>query len=918
MAFLFDKMKDAVQDVQAKIKNRENERPQNGQQQGEAGIPRFNKHIHFHSHSAAECSDGDSHHLHRFQSFAPQREGNESKWYVDGCGYFWAVSEALEQARDSIWILDWWLSPELYLRRPAARNEQYRLDKMLFAAANRGVQINIIVYKEVTQALTLSSSHTKHWLEDNDKTGNIRVFRHPDHLPDRQTIASNVWASIKDTGLSASKLSKLPHDAIKGIYGMNDDTVLYWAHHEKLLVIDGRMAFMGGLDMCFGRWDTNQHSIADAHPGDLDRIVFPGQDYNNARIMDFTDVQNWQNNKLDRKYNSRMGWSDVSLCLRGPVVEDLKAHFAQRWNFIYDEKYNVRKNARYQPIVFYPNRAGIIGHPYQQDDPDARFDFEGQAHHFRERMRTQYEQRRGEFEQSREEFREKMHKMRRGAEGVEYPAGPLGGVQVQLMRSCTKWSHGVPLEHSIANAYIETIRNSKHFVYIENQFFITATSDVQKPVQNRIGAAIVERIVRAAKNREPYHMIINIPSIPGFAGDLKDDAALGTRAIMEYQYNSINRGGHSILESIAAQGVQPMDYLRFYNLRNYDRINASGTMARVEQKAGVNYDDARRGHDQKYGQVIDGQHYGQEYHDQSANAEAFDRYQQAAQEVRNEGGSSRLSHANWDSVAQCYMLDGPDLRDAPWDGDWQSEMDAFVSEELYIHSKLLIADDRVVICGSANLNDRSQLGSHDSEIAVLIEDDREINSYMAGQPWKATQFAASLRRQIFRKHLGLLPPQEIERPDANFMPLGETNNYDWNSRADMAVTDPLSQEFSNLWQGTAATNTAAFAKVFHPIPADNVRNWTQYDDFFEKYFKAPGKDAAAKDKDALRPSTWKYGHVVADEFSPGPQGLGEMKEVLSRVRGCLVEMPLMFLKEEGQNLAKEGMTLNSMTEVVYT
>lgn len=56
-----------------------------------------------------------------------------------------------------------WLSPELYLRRPPAKNEKYRLDKLLFAAAKRGVKINIIIYKEVTQALTLSSSHTKHW-----------------------------------------------------------------------------------------------------------------------------------------------------------------------------------------------------------------------------------------------------------------------------------------------------------------------------------------------------------------------------------------------------------------------------------------------------------------------------------------------------------------------------------------------------------------------------------------------------------------------------------------------------------------------------------------------------------------------------------------------------------------------------------
>ena len=38
----------------------------------------------------------------------------------------------------------------------------------------------------------------------------------------------------------------------------------------------------------------------------------------------------------------------------------------------------------------------------------------------------------------------------------------------------------------------------------------------------------------------------------------------------------------------------------------------------------------------------------------------------------------------------------------------------------YIHSKLMIVDDRRVICGSANLNDRSQNGDHDSEIAILM------------------------------------------------------------------------------------------------------------------------------------------------------------------------------------------------------
>ena len=228
-----------------------------------------------------------------------------------------------------------WLSPELYLRRPPSSNEQYRLDRMLRAAAQRGVKINVIVYKEVEQALTrkylsptlphyllsllprssdplakgltgvglaatfaslqhlekqnplilpplsVDSAHTKHVLEALHP--NISVFRHPDHLPDAQTLQSSFWSSLKGLDLSAKTASTLPEDALKAIYGMNNDVVLFWAHHEKLCIIDEETAFMGGLDLCYGRWDTNQHPIADCHPTNLDEIVFPGQDYNNAR-----------------------------------------------------------------------------------------------------------------------------------------------------------------------------------------------------------------------------------------------------------------------------------------------------------------------------------------------------------------------------------------------------------------------------------------------------------------------------------------------------------------------------------------------------------------------------------------------------------------------------------------------------------
>ncbi|WP_373376694.1 phospholipase [Cupriavidus nantongensis] len=79
-----------------------------------------------------------------------------------------------------------------------------------------------------------------------------------------------------------------------------------------------------------------------------------------------------------------------------------------------------------------------------------------------------------------------------------------------------------------------------------------------------------------------------------------------------------------------------------------------------------------------------------------------------------------------------------------------------VTEQIYVHSKLLIADDRAVVLGSANINDRSQLGGRDSELAVVIHDDGSDKKSLDGKKEQSVgTFAGSLRRALWRKHFGL-------------------------------------------------------------------------------------------------------------------------------------------------------------------
>jgi phospholipase D1/2 len=46
-------------------------------------------------------------------------------------------------------VKDWWLTPELYLRRPPAYHPEWRLDRVLQRKAQQGVRIYVVVYKEV-------------------------------------------------------------------------------------------------------------------------------------------------------------------------------------------------------------------------------------------------------------------------------------------------------------------------------------------------------------------------------------------------------------------------------------------------------------------------------------------------------------------------------------------------------------------------------------------------------------------------------------------------------------------------------------------------------------------------------------------------------------------------------------------------
>ncbi|KAJ1959344.1 hypothetical protein IWQ62_004649, partial [Dispira parvispora] len=420
---------------------------------------------------------------HRYQSFAPIRDNVHASWFVDGEQYYYAVSEAMAQAKETIFIADWWLNPDLYLRRPPAENEEYRIDRLLYRKAAEGVMIYILVYKEVTVSLQLSSFWTKQALRELHP--NIKVQRHPDHNP---------------------------------------GGTVYWAHHEKIVVVDSNVAFLGGLDLCYGRFDTHAHRLADYTPlvdrdGGVGKepirpIMFPGQDFNNARLKDFLNVDKAHYPLIPRESSPRMPWHDVHMGVMGSTARDVARHFIERWNFIKRSKAQQRSTL-----------------PYLMP--------------------------KGEYVPRRDD------------------QALSGSCHTQLLRSSASWSHGIPKEDSIQRAYRDLILRAQHCIYIENQFFVTsAISDPSYEVKNLVGQALVERIVRAHQEGTKFRVIVIMPLMPAFAGDINTGNAATLRLVMSWQYQSICRGAYSVMGQLRQCGVsKPEDYISFFGLRNYDVIN---------------------------------------------------------------------------------------------------------------------------------------------------------------------------------------------------------------------------------------------------------------------------------------------------------------------------------------------------------
>lgn len=425
----------------------------------------------------------------RFLSFAPPRENCTVQWFVDGEIFMSQVANALLAAKEEIYITDWMISPQIYLKRSEDKstlhNLNFRLDKILLRKANEGVKVFIQLYKEVTVAIFLGSEYAR----AEFKHPNIVVYRHPEHI---QT----------------------------GVYK--------WAHHEKIVAIDQTLAFVGGIDLAFGRYDNHCHQLSDKGytvdiKGDSDATMsykWPGKDLHNPFFRDIEKHHEPFEDDLDRNIEPRMPWHDVASCVFGSAARDVARHFIQRYNFTRHEQSTLDH--------FLLPRGEFCSTDHERSEFQYLSDVLYQRH--------------------------------------------TSVADVQVLRSVDQWSAGTTVEHSILNAYLETIDKAQHFIYIENQFFISSL----KEVRNTIVDALRARITRAYKKKETFRVIIVMPLLPSFNGDLADSTGNVPKSIVHWNYKTFSRGEDSLIAKLTTEDGVPAEevanYISMYGLRTFGMI----------------------------------------------------------------------------------------------------------------------------------------------------------------------------------------------------------------------------------------------------------------------------------------------------------------------------------------------------------
>ncbi|KAL8099018.1 hypothetical protein AgCh_031646 [Apium graveolens] len=418
------------------------------------------------------------------------------------------IFDAITNAKHFIYITGWSVYTEFALIRDSRRPKpggDIMLGELLKKKADEGVKVLLLVWDDRTSVGLLK------------KDGLMATH-------DQETELY-----FQGTNVHCILCPRNPDDGGSRIQGLTIATM--FTHHQKIVVVDSEMpnkgsekrrvvSFVGGIDLCDGRYDTPFHSLFrtldTAHHDDFHQPNFVG-----AAIS---------------KGGPREPWHDIHSRLEGPIAWDVLFNFEQRWTKQGGQ--NILVNLRELENVIIPPSAVT-------------------------------------FPDDNETWNVQLFRSIDGGAAFGFPDTPEAAARVGLISGKDNI-----IDRSIQDAYIHAIRRAKNFIYIENQYFLGSSFgwnsediiDADVNALHLIPKELSLKIVSKIEAGERFTVYVVVPMWPE---GLPESASV--QAILDWQRRTMEMMYKDIVQALQANGIEedPRNYLTFFCLGNRE-VKRSG------------------------------------------------------------------------------------------------------------------------------------------------------------------------------------------------------------------------------------------------------------------------------------------------------------------------------------------------------
>ncbi|KAL6495866.1 Phospholipase D [Orobanche gracilis] len=411
------------------------------------------------------------------------------------------VFEAITNAKHMIYITGWSVYTEITLIRDSRRekpNGGTTLGELLKRKANEGVRVLMLVWDDRTSVGLLK------------KDGLMATH-------DEETEQY-----FRGTDVHCVLCPRNPDDGGSIVQNLQISTM--FTHHQKIVVVDSDLpgvgsrkrrivSFVGGIDLCDGRYDTPFHSLFrtldTAHHDD-----FHQPNYADAAIT---------------KGGPREPWHDIHSKLEGQVAWDVLFNFEQRW----------RKQGRKDLLLKLVELEKVFIPPSPVMCPN-----------------------------DHETWNVQLFRSIDGGAAFGFPETPEEASGAGLVSGKDNI-----IDRSIQDAYIHAIRRAKNFIYIENQYFLGSCfgwegNDIKV---EEIGALhlipkeLSLKIVSKIEAGERFTVYVVVPMWPE---GIPESASV--QAILDWQRRTMEMMYKDVVRAIRAKGIEedPRNYLTFFCLGN--------------------------------------------------------------------------------------------------------------------------------------------------------------------------------------------------------------------------------------------------------------------------------------------------------------------------------------------------------------